>query len=167
MQRRDFVHLSLTAIAASILPTPLRASEISKLRDLAAHRKLLFGSAVSDPQFHRPDITALIINQCSILVRRKPNEVARHPSRTRPLRLHPSRFLHGLSPNPIIIPARGHNLCWHEHNPPWLDARHSAKCRLPPPQRTSKPSPAATKAASIPGMWSTKPSAPNTTIPTA
>ncbi len=68
MQRRDFIQLSLSALAASALSSSLLASEIPHLRDLAAHRKLLFGSAVSDFQLRRPDITALIINQCSILV---------------------------------------------------------------------------------------------------
>lgn len=121
MRRRDFVHLSLTAFAASILPSSLRASEIPKLRDLAARRKLLFGSAVSDPQLHRPDITALIINQCSILV--PENQMkwrATHPEQDRFDFAQADAYMAFAESNQLL--ARGHNLCWHQYNPAWLDA---------------------------------------------
>ncbi|MGB6962423.1 MAG: endo-1,4-beta-xylanase, partial [Candidatus Acidiferrum sp.] len=68
MRRRDFLHLSLNTLAASILPQSLKSAALPNLRELAAHRKLLFGSAVSDSQLHRPDFTALLLDQCSILV---------------------------------------------------------------------------------------------------
>src|SRR5207253_9566218 len=68
MQRRSFVQLSLGALAASALPLSLKADKSTKLREIAAAKGLLFGSAVSDPQLKRPELTALLAEQCSILV---------------------------------------------------------------------------------------------------
>src|SRR2546430_4603507 len=68
MQRRCFVQNSLGALAAAALPVSLEAAEVARLSEIAATRGLLFGAAVSDPQLKRPELVALLAEQCSILV---------------------------------------------------------------------------------------------------
>src|SRR5271163_2686340 len=95
MRRRNFLKLSLASLASSALPSSAGSAEIPKLREIAHSKGLYFGTAVSDSQLHRPDFTPLLLDQCSILVAE--NQMKwRASSRTRPLRFHPSRFLHGL-----------------------------------------------------------------------
>ncbi|MGC1366730.1 MAG: endo-1,4-beta-xylanase [Candidatus Acidiferrum sp.] len=121
MRRRDFVQLSLATLAASVLPSISRAAAVPNLRELAAHRKLLFGSAVSDSQLHRPDFTALLLDQCSILV--PENQMkwrATQPEQARFDFTQADFFMEFAESHQLL--ARGHNLCWHEHNPDWLEA---------------------------------------------
>ncbi len=121
MHRRDFIQLSLSTVAAAALPSSARPAEIPKLRELAAHRKLFFGSAVSDSQLRRPDFTPLLLDQCSILVAENQMKWrATHPEQDRFDFTQADFFMNFAASH--HIPARGHNLCWHEHNPPWLDA---------------------------------------------
>ena len=68
MQRRPFLQLSLAALASSLMPLRMKAAEIAKLRELAAAKGLFFGTAVSERQLKRPEFTALLADQCSILV---------------------------------------------------------------------------------------------------
>lgn len=118
MDRRNFLQLSLSAIATTAIPSP---RELPKLRELAHSKGLLFGSAVSDPQLKRPDLTALLLDQCSILVAENQMKWrATHPEQNRFDFTQADAFLNFAESN--RIPARGHNLCWHEHNPPWLDS---------------------------------------------
>jgi len=117
MDRRNFLQLSLTAAAADAFPSP----EIPKLRELARQKNLLFGSAVSDPQLKRPDLTALLLDQCSILVAENQMKWrGTHPEQDRFDFTQADNFMNFAESNHLT--ARGHNLCWHEHNPPWLDA---------------------------------------------
>jgi|SRR5580658_1713561 endo-1,4-beta-xylanase len=120
MHRRDFLQLSLSTLAASALPSSTRAAEIPKLRELAHSKGLYFGSAISDPQLKRPDLTQLVLDQCSILV--PENQMkwrATHPEQDRFDFTQADAFMNFAESH--HIPARGHNLCWHEHNPAWLD----------------------------------------------
>jgi endo-1,4-beta-xylanase len=121
MQRREFVQLTLGTLAASTLPLCSKAAEIPKLREIAHSRGLLFGTAVSDSQLRRPDFTPLLLDQCSILVAENQMKWrATHPEQDRFDFTQADFFMDfGESHH---IPARGHNLCWHEHNPPWLDS---------------------------------------------
>ena len=117
MDRRNFLQLSLTAAAAAAFPSP----EIPKLRELARQKNLLFGSAVSDPQLKRPDLTALLLDQCCILVAENQMKWrGTHPEQDRFDFTQADNFMNFAESNHLT--ARGHNLCWHEHNPPWLDA---------------------------------------------
>jgi len=121
MHRRHFAHLSLNALAASLLPPSLRASEIPHLRELAAHRKLLFGSAVSVSNLKRPDVSSLLVQQCSIVVAENQMKwTATQPEQSRFDFTQADDFMDFVESNHLL--ARGHNLCWHEHNPAWLDA---------------------------------------------
>jgi endo-1,4-beta-xylanase len=119
MDRRDFLQLSISALAASALRQ--QAPDVPRLRDLALSHSLLFGSAVSDSQLHRPELTPLLLNQCSILVPENQMKwTATHPAPGRFDFTQADFFLNFAESNHLT--ARGHNLCWHEHNPAWLDS---------------------------------------------
>lgn len=121
MHRRDFVQLFLTSLAASVLPPSLHSAELPKLRELARSKGLFFGTAVSDSQLHRPDFTPLLLDQCSILVAENQMKWrATHPAQDRFDFTQADFFMNFAESH--HLPARGHNLCWHEYNPPWLDA---------------------------------------------
>ena len=121
MQRRPFLQLSLAALATSLMPLRMKAAEIAKLREIAAAKGLFFGAAVSDRQLKRPEFTALLADQCSILVAENQMKWrATHPERDRYDFAAADFFMDFAESH--RIPARGHNLCWHEHNPDWLEA---------------------------------------------
>jgi endo-1,4-beta-xylanase len=121
MHRRDFVQLSLASLAASALPSSLKSAEIPKLRELARSKGLFFGTAVSDSQLHRADFTPLLLDQCSILVAENQMKWrATHPGQDRFDFTQADFFMDFAESHHLH--ARGHNLCWHEYNPAWLDA---------------------------------------------
>jgi endo-1,4-beta-xylanase len=121
MRRRSFLQLSLCALAASALPQSLRAVEIAKLRELAATKGLHFGTAVSERQLKRPEFVSLLTEQCSILVAENQMKWrATQPEQDR-YDFTTADFFMDFAES-YRIPARGHNLCWHEHNPEWLEA---------------------------------------------
>jgi endo-1,4-beta-xylanase len=121
MHRRNFLQLSLSTLAASALSSSSRAAELPKLRELAHSKGLYFGTAVSDSQLHRPDFTPLLLDQCSILVAENQMKWrATHPEQDRFDFAQADFFMNFAESH--HLPARGHNLCWYEHNPPWLDS---------------------------------------------
>src|SRR5580704_4637801 len=121
MRRRDFVQLSLGTLAASSFPLCSHAAEIPKLRELAHSKGLNFGTAVSDSQLQRPAFTPLLLDQCSILVAENQMKWrVTHPEQGRFDFTQADFFMDFAETNQLH--ARGHNLCWHEHNPPWLDS---------------------------------------------
>jgi endo-1,4-beta-xylanase len=121
MHRRDFLQLSLVSLAASALPASLKSAELPKLRELAHSKGLFFGTAVSDSQLRRADFTPLLLEQCSILVAENQMKWrATHPEQNRFDFTQADTFLNFAESH--HLPARGHNLCWHEYNPPWLDS---------------------------------------------
>ena len=121
MHRRNFLQLSLGTLAASAFRSSQNFAAFPKLRELATSKGLFFGSAVSDSQLHRPDLTALLLDQCSILV---PENAMKwrltHPEPDRFDFTQADNFMSFAESNHLL--ARGHNLCWHEHNPAWLDS---------------------------------------------
>jgi endo-1,4-beta-xylanase len=121
MHRRDFLQLSVSALAASSFPLSLKSAETPKLRELAHSKGLFFGTAVSDSQLKRPDFTPLLVDQCSILVAENQMKWrATHPEQDRFDFTQADFFMDFAESH--HIPARGHNLCWHEHNPSWLNS---------------------------------------------
>ena len=121
MHRRNFLRLSLASLAAPVLHSQPGTSEIPRLRELALSKGLFFGAAVSDSQLHRPDFTPLLLNHCSILVAENQMKWrATHPEQGR-FDFTQADFLMDFAESNHIR-VRGHNLCWHEHNPAWLDA---------------------------------------------
>jgi endo-1,4-beta-xylanase len=126
MHRRNFLQLSLSTLAASALPPISPAAEIPKLRELAHSKGLYFGTAVSDSQLKRPDFAPLLLDQCSILVAENQMKWrATHPEQDRFDFTQADFFMDFAESH--HIPARGHNLCWHEHNPPWLDSANTTQ----------------------------------------
>ena len=121
MDRRNLLQLSLTAFAACALPRFAAAEALPSLREIAASKGLLFGSAVSDRQLHRPELTALLLEQCSIVVAENAMKWrATQPEQDRFDFTQADAFMAFAESNRMV--ARGHNLCWHEHNPEWLEA---------------------------------------------
>jgi endo-1,4-beta-xylanase len=121
MHRRSFFQLSLGALAASSLPLSAKAAEVAKLRELATTKGLFFGTAVSDRQLRRPEFVTLLTDQCSILVAENQMKWrATHPEQERYDFTAADFFMDFAESH--HIPARGHNLCWHEYNPDWLEA---------------------------------------------
>jgi endo-1,4-beta-xylanase len=121
MHRRNFLQLSLAGLTTSALPSRARASESTKLGELAISKGLLFGTAVSDSQLKRPDFTPLVQEQCTILVAENQMKWrATHPEQDR-FDFTQADFFMDFAESQHI-PARGHNLCWYEYNPAWLDA---------------------------------------------
>src|SRR5271163_2173524 len=121
MQRREFLQLSTSAIVASAFSSSSHAAEIPKLREIAHSKGLFFGTAVSDSQLKRSDFIPLLLDQCSILVAENQMKWrATHPEQDRFDFTQADFFMNFAESH--HIPARGHNLCWHEHNPPWLDS---------------------------------------------
>lgn len=121
MRRRDFLQLSLSTLATSAFPLSSNATEIPKLREIALAKGLLFGTAVSDSQLHRTNFASLLLDQCSILVAENAMKWrATHPEQDRFDFTQADFFMDFAESHHLH--ARGHNLCWHEHNPPWLDS---------------------------------------------
>jgi endo-1,4-beta-xylanase len=121
MHRRNFLQLSLSTLAASTFPSSSPAADTPKLPEIARSKGLYFGSAVSDSQLRRSDFTPLLLDQCSILVAENQMKWrATHPELDRFDFTLADFFMNFAESH--HIPARGHNLCWHEHNPPWLDS---------------------------------------------
>ena len=121
MQRRSFMQLSLAALAASAVPRAAKAAAADSLREIANVKGLFVGTAVSFSQLNRPEFAALLADQCSILV--SENDMkwrATQPEQNRYDFAHADAFMNFAESKKIR--ARGHNLCWHEHNPDWLDS---------------------------------------------
>jgi endo-1,4-beta-xylanase len=97
-----------------------RDAKDPRLRDVAAQRGLLAGSAVSRAQLERPEFTRLLAEEAGIVVCE--NDM-KWPH------VHPEQDRYDFTGGDALAAfaaahrqkLRGHNLCWHEHNPPWLD----------------------------------------------
>ena len=119
MLRRDFTnHL----LKSALLMTPrLRADDAPPLalREIAAQRGLLVGSAVSFAELQRPDFANLLAQEASIVV----PEADMKWTRTHP---EPDRYDFSRGDALLAFAAahdqkvRGHNLCWGNYNPGWL-----------------------------------------------
>jgi endo-1,4-beta-xylanase len=121
LHRRSFIQLSSAALAGAACPRALIAESETPLREVAAQKRLLVGTAVSNAQLQRPEFTALLAEQCSILV--SENDMkwrATQPEKDRFEFARADAFMEFADAHQIS--ARGHNLCWHEYNPDWLEA---------------------------------------------
>lgn len=120
MQRRLFLKASLSATAfATAWPSARAFGESDTLRAAAAKRNILAGSAVSKSQLHNPAVAAILREQCSIVV-------AENEMKWQHIHPEPDRYdftvadeLMAFSTSNAMF-LRGHNLCWHEAQPPWL-----------------------------------------------
>jgi endo-1,4-beta-xylanase len=89
------------------------------LREIAAGKNLLMGSAVSFAQLQRPNFTSLLTRQAGIVVSENDMKWERiHPE--------PNRFDYRRADSLLKFAKehrqqlRGHNLCWHQQLPTWF-----------------------------------------------
>jgi endo-1,4-beta-xylanase len=126
MQRRSFLQLSLGTLAASAIPNARKVAQPGTLREVADAKGLLVGTCVSYPELQRPELTTLLANQYSVLV----PEVEMKWRITHPA---PDRYDFTRADALMTfaeaqhLRVRGHNLCWHEHNPEWLESTASSE----------------------------------------
>jgi len=121
VQRRSFLRTSCGALAFAAVRARFPATPPAALKEIAASKKLLFGSAVSFSELQRAECTALLVQQSSIVV--SENDMkwrAIHPAPDRFDFSRADRFMAFAEENRITV--RGHNLCWYQHNPEWLDS---------------------------------------------
>jgi endo-1,4-beta-xylanase len=119
MQRRPLLKASLGATAFAAGWPSCAFGESNTLRAAAATRNVLAGSAVSNSQLHDPAVVAILAEQCRILI-------AENEMKWRTIHPEPDRYdftaadeLMAFTTNNAML-LRGHNLCWHEAQPPWL-----------------------------------------------
>lgn len=116
--RRVFSKCLLGAAAFST-PSLAFQTPTPSLREVAAKKNLLVGSAVSSPQLDRPDFTRVLAQQASIVVCENDMKwqiIHPEPKRfdfTRADALLSFAKQHGQK-------LRGHNLCWHNQLPGWF-----------------------------------------------
>lgn len=118
MLRRDFGKLLLGSAAA--LAAKGREAQPARLREIGTQHGILVGSAVSYAELQRPPFTNLLARQASIVVSENDMKWAR---------IHPQPDRYDFSRGDALLnfaaahqqQVRGHNLCWHEHNPDWLE----------------------------------------------
>jgi endo-1,4-beta-xylanase len=80
---------------------------------------VLAGSAVSNSQLHDPAVAAILAEQCSILVAENEMKwLALHPEPDRYDFTAADELMAFATSNAMLL--RGHNLCWHRAQPPWL-----------------------------------------------
>lgn len=117
VNRLDF--LKILGCAAISTGCRLAGDEGPRLRDIAAKKNLLAGTAVSNRQLHRPTFASLLAEQASIVVpenEMKWQIIHPEPDRydfTRADALRSFAADHNQK-------LRGHNLCWHNQLPAWF-----------------------------------------------
>ena len=118
--RRLFLQQFAAAVAASAT-TPFAAFAASPtLQDLAATRGILYGSAVAFNHLSEPAYAQLYVDQCSIIVAENAMKWARtQPELGRYDFEQADAIVAFGEKNKMKI--RGHNLCWHESQPAWLE----------------------------------------------
>jgi endo-1,4-beta-xylanase len=120
MARRACLRASLgaSAFVTRCLSSPAAAAS-NTLAGAAASRHILAGSAVSNRKLHDPALAAILAEQCSIIVAE--NEMkwdALHPEQDRYDFTAGDELATFAEEHGILL--RGHNLCWHDAQPPWL-----------------------------------------------
>lgn len=119
MDRREFLNTTLPRLAIFSVSASARSKELPRLRELAARKNLLVGSAVSYAELQQVAFTNLLAAQASIVVSENDMKWQRiHPE--------PDRFDFARADALLSFAMqhgqklRGHNLCWHEQMPNWF-----------------------------------------------
>src|SRR3982751_6606288 len=107
-----------TAVLSAASAWGLEPASMS-LREIAADKNLLAGSAVSFAELQRPDFTSLLAQQANIVVSENDMKWERiHPE--------PDRFDYRRADALLKFAkehrqqVRRHNLCWHQQLPTWF-----------------------------------------------
>jgi endo-1,4-beta-xylanase len=119
MLRRHFTSRLLTTAALAGTRVRGESSQNSTLRGAGAEKNLLVGSAVSYAQLQRPEFTAVLAEQASVLV--SENDMKWQ-------NIHPERDRFDFTKGDALLSfatahqqqVRGHNLCWHNQLPAWF-----------------------------------------------
>jgi endo-1,4-beta-xylanase len=118
MQRRTFIKTSLGATFSAAAGFSLWADS-STLQAAGATRNVLVGSAVNNAGLHDPGLTAILAEQCRIVVPENDMKWSHvHPGPDRYDFARPDELMAFASQNSMLV--RGHNLCWHAAQPDWL-----------------------------------------------
>jgi endo-1,4-beta-xylanase len=115
--------LKISGVGAAALAWPgvALAEGSNTLRDIAAAKNLLVGAAVPQRQLVQPDFAALLAAQCSIVV-------AENAMKWEPTQPERDRYDFKNADELVSFAdahgqkVRGHNLCWHQSNPAWLES---------------------------------------------
>ena len=119
MRRRDFLKTSLGAALCERSPR-FSLEGPNTLRAAGATRNVLVGSAISNAQLHNPMLTAFLSEQCNIVVAENEMKWKHiHPERDRYDFADGDELVAFATKNSLLV--RGHNLCWHNAQPPWLE----------------------------------------------
>ncbi len=121
MQRRSFLQLSLGTLAASTIARATQHRSAGTLREIGDAKGLLVGTCVSYVELQRPELTTLLANQYSVLVPEiEMKWRATHPAPDRYDFTRADALMTFAEAQHLRV--RGHNLCWHQYNPEWLEA---------------------------------------------
>jgi endo-1,4-beta-xylanase len=107
-----------TAVLSAASAWGLEPASMS-LREIAADKNLLAGSAVSFAELQRPDFTSLLAQQANIVV-------SENDMKWEGIHPEPDRFDYRRADALLKFAQehrqqlRGHNLCWHQQLPPWF-----------------------------------------------
>src|ERR1700689_1357797 len=122
MERRKFLQLSAGAMALAARPLrALQAFAGTTLREAGTARGIFMGAAIGRGHLDAPERAQLVADQYSMLVCENDMKWAA---------AHPEQDRYEFSPADELVAfaeshgqrMRGHNLCWHENNPKWLEA---------------------------------------------
>ncbi len=123
MERRTFLRLSAGAmtLASTRFLLAQETSGPRTLRQAAATRNILVGSAVGRGAFGDPEMARLVGEQFNILVSENDMKwAATQPEQGRYEFRRADELLAFAESHDQRV--RGHNLCWHQDNPKWLEA---------------------------------------------
>jgi len=128
MERRAFLRFSagaMTLAAARLLPAQ-ETSTLQTLRQAGAGRNLLVGVAVGRGVLDDPDMARLVSEQYSIVVSENDMKwLATQPEQDRFDFTRADALVAFAESHEQRV--RGHNLCWHQNNPKWLEAAATAQ----------------------------------------
>jgi len=123
MDRRSFLRLSAGtfSFAAARLLHSQEAPVVVTFREAGATKGILMGAAVGRGQLDDPALAKLLANQYSIVVSENDMKwFATEPAQGQfDFTLADQLVAFAQAQNQLV---RGHNLCWHNQNPPWLEA---------------------------------------------
>ncbi|MGO9640484.1 MAG: endo-1,4-beta-xylanase [Candidatus Acidiferrales bacterium] len=122
MERRTFLGLSAGALTLAARFLHAQETPAAKtLRKAGAAKGILVGAAVGRGSLDDPDMARLIGDQFSILVSENDMKwLATQPERDRYDFSHADDLIAFAESHDQRV--RGHNLCWHQDNPKWLEA---------------------------------------------
>lgn len=120
MRRRTFLKTSAAIACNTAWSWQNKTTESTTLRSEGMARNVLVGSAVSNKELHTPGFAQILREQYSIVVPQNEMKWSRtHPEQDRYDFKAADELVAFAEQHSIKV--RGHNLCWHEAVPVWLE----------------------------------------------